>query len=601
MHTQVLEQVSRVFIFSTLALIISCGGSEDNGSNTGGLTSLPEYQEININIEAYRLSGEFLVNSMTHNPQSFEDYFFSATSTGSRESDTDMGMWSDSEFDLSLIADDYEIIYTTVFGNSSTNDGELLEGPITLDSDKVENINVTTVDVTFELSLNGNPFPSSAAERAGIYLQSLNSVSESPFLAGYTDDGTLDISIIPGTYHVYYQYETGTQIPINLNARVAENLSIDSSQLINLAIESSSIRSLFLLDGENYNAPNAAINYAKMVLKNSAGDRVEIGETFESPTLHQVIYGKYNAHYGAREAQGLVPVNPDAIVVSDITIDSPAQELTIDVQSVEIEGEFSINGGPMPQSMAVNYGRIYFEDIQTQARFLIGDSFYTYPLIKIVAGTYDVIYDNREYNSLVPANQDTVFIKSQEFKESGTFNIDIPLIELVLDMTLDGEAFPSQANSYAKIYAREQSSEEFLELGQTFFFPFTWYVLPGTYDFYYEVAETVNMPINRFSKLLEGVEINQSQTVVHDLKSKKIRLNFTLNGEPFPSLANAYARIFMGTSEEDRFQVTDTNVNSEGQKVLVGDYDLIYTIREPLDDITIPINTSKHFHSLRVE
>jgi len=66
------------------------------------------------------------------------------------------------------------------------------------------------------------------------------------------------------------------------------------------------------------------------------------------PVTLSVVEGTYDIVYQHVRGSGL-PVNTDAIVATNVVIDSTSPSQSIDIRSVAITPEFTLNGSAFPQ------------------------------------------------------------------------------------------------------------------------------------------------------------------------------------------------------------------------------------------------------------
>lgn len=548
---------------------------------------------IPINIRSSLLAGEFLLNGALYQESDLSSYAVELSRTRDPTNKVFLGYFYDQEYAVSVIKGVYRPDYYYQFGDVVPNNyGQRLAMRINAILDTVTSIDIESIDVAFQPLLNGGVFPSEEQELAHLFLKPRN--SENLIFIGATNSDNPPVKVLPGVYSVVYDYVSGERIPVNTHATLPKNLRLTTSGTVEIPIQSEDVLSRFTLNGDDF--PDSAYDYGKILLVDELnGGEAFIGNTYSPSTATQVLRGRYNAHYRSTESGALTPHNTDTIIESNIRIGRARVELLLNVETIEISGQFTVNGAATPAS-AYEYANISLVDPNTGGSVPLGQTFsQSYSPKLIIPGAYDVRYEHRE-GSILPANKNTVFERNVALESTGVVDIDIPSVTISSDLLLNGEAFPLSAYDYANIYVRESNSDEETDtellFGSTLDGVLEMELLPGEYDFVYNVRESQGeVPLNRSYHFLTNHVINHSTEVAYDFRTRSIQLEATHNGEPFPDSPYVNAHLYLSTNADDRISFGLTSETPESKTLLVGRYDIVYSIHEPGDYNEIPINT----------
>lgn len=569
------------------------------------------FSDININVEASKIRGNMFLNGDLAEAETFADARFSLTPTDDSGPATVLADWSDIFFDVSVIDANYKAIYSGGTGEQMPiNLGQQLSGDIVVEGNTKQSIEVPTIDVTPNVTLNGEALSITNDTNANIYLQP----EGSPFFifAGSISGSKQMITIIPGVYDIIYQYVQGDDIPLNKFALVQEDVKIADSGEFEVPIRANTVRSIFRLNGQAF--PESGLDFARMYLTSEKGDEVLLGNTNEnSSSTTQIIHGQYNLHYRFRESIS-IPINQDAIISKNVVIDETTNLLEVDVNSVRIAGAFTVNGATPPVS-GLDYANIYLQDASTGSTVLLGPTNAgSYQRDRIIAGEYDILYDFRESGIMPPQNN--VIIGSKVFSNTSDHDIDIRTSTIDLNLTLNSAPFPSSGLDFGILRAKEVSSDNSVILGRTneTIEPIT--LLHGSYTFMLEVREFGEfMPRNPNHSFLSETLLDQDLSIEHDIATTSVRVLPTLNFKAFPKANLANAEILFAGTNKELFSVASTGSPPPVLTLIKGKYDVYYNVIEQGEQNnnrnifrianspvqTIPINRNMRFSQVAIE
>lgn len=556
----------------------------------------PPVLDLAVNVRSSALSGRFLLRAGAYDPGSPSSFSVDLRRAGQPGDSLRLGSYADAVFSAPVVAGVYQPEYTYLYGDAAPrNRTQRLATRVNARHAAVQDIDVPSVDVTADVLLDGQPFPQQAGEVARFYLVPTGGGER--ILLATSNVAAPPVSVLPGTYDVVYAYVGGSAIPVNSQAVVARHVRLRASRHLALRVRSVDFESRVTLNGAAF--PNSAYDYGKIFLVNAEdGDEVELGDTFSPLPTRRLIVGTYAAHYRVREANGIVPRNPDAVIAAEVVVSKRSPRATLDVHAISIAGQFQLDGSAPPVS-AYDYGRVGLRAVgaAADAVLTLGNTYeQAFGPVPVVAGTYQAVYSHREGRTL-PANTEAVFIDKLTLAGDGLVVLDIPTVALTLDPSLDGGPFPNSAYDIGDIDVVPAAGSTLgtapVRMGNTLQGPLQVTLLPGRYDFVYACREcNGQVPANRHAVFLAGTELSAAVALAHDFRSRSVRLSATLNGEPFPADPGAAGEVFLGLDEADRVSL---GMTSDGPafgpvRLLRGAYQATYSLRARSDADGIPVN-----------
>ena len=550
-------------------------------------------QTAEIDIRSSLVTGRFLLGTRPYDAGDGSSYALNLVRTDDAADTLFLGYFYDTQFSLPVVAGTYRAAYYDQFGDAvPQNYRQLLRGQVNAKRDSVRDIDVPAVEVSASFRHNGQPFPQQPTETAHFFL--VPTVPGERIYLGSSNLPNPPVRVLPGLYDVVYEYHGGSAIPVNQQAVVARQVRLTSSRSLTVNVRSSIIQARLTLNGEPF--PNSAYDYGRIALVNVQDkDRVELGDTFTAVLERRVIHGRYNVHYRNREPGGLTPLNPDAVIAQDIVLSPRNRSISVDVPRVTVAGLFQVDGSAAPNS-AYNYARVGLRMAGTDEILTVGDTYEQgFGPMPLIAGTYEAIYTRREGEQL-PINVETVFTPKLDMSISGTYTLDIPTVEVALDLRLNGSPFPNSGYDYARIYAVRQgvngAAADPILLGETFEGVLRARLLQGRYDFVYASRESTGLtPANRHAVFLHDIELTERTTIAHNFEARPVSVAATLNGAPFPGASAGGAELFVGQDRQDK--VTMGLISDRTAPVvrllLRGAYTAYYTLRDPGDLSVLPI------------
>ena len=196
----------------------------------------------------------------------------------------------------------------------------------------------------------------------------------------------------------------------------------------------------------------------------SDGDEVDLGSTHEpSPTL-RVIPGPYDVYYRGAAGWTAVPGNRNARIASSIRIDED-ETVAVDIPTVELAFDLTVDGAPFVPSQ-LERGRISLVGSEPEDVLDLGPTHQPLPTPRVVAGTYDLVYDWEAGSVLVPRNVGYHFVREATWLVDETVVADIDTKIVIPTFSLDGAPFPSDPSNAGEIVLRDGDGGE-VPLGST--------------------------------------------------------------------------------------------------------------------------------------
>jgi len=478
----------------------------------------------------------------------------------------------------------YDVIYEYVTGTGiPLNHGARLARNLWLDSDRTLRVDVTSVTVNADFEHNGVAFTNNPLNAGNLFLDGIYYGGETPL--GSTSQQSADLVLLPGAYRLVYRHATGNAVPANTNARLdRHDLDASGAHVFNVA--SALVNVSFSLNGGAF--PNSAYERGDFTLVSTDGDVVPLHDSLVTTVQRRVIPATYNVHYERIAGTAIVPINSDAIVAGPFVI-SGAASIGADVASVEVSGDYSVNGDPPPASTYEN-GETFVIDPNTGAKTTFGQTQDQSYQTHLVAQPYAVGYRIVAGGSILPSNADTVLFTGWNPVATPTHDIDIAVGAYAADLTLNGGAFPATAYERGYLYARLPAGGPATVLGTTDDGVIDRNLLPGSYFVTYTINAGGTVPRN-LNAPIPGTRVVAAGSNPIDMiavVSVDLDRDLTLDGAAFPAATNAHlrwrARHPFG---DDTAFWGNTSSGAASVPIIPGEYELIY---EHEDGATIPQN-----------
>lgn len=229
------------------------------------------------------------------------------------------------------------------------------------------------------------------------------------------------IRVTPGAYSFEYDWSAGEGLPQNRHAQVRRlRLTKAASDLV---LDVPSVVQQFDLLHNGGSFPASVYDRGILLLTRGEGEEAAIGSSHASPITVRLIPGRYDARW--RYAQGdSVPRNEDALFARGVLVNGSPR--TLDLPSVEVSGDFRVNGEAPPQSV-YDGGRISLASPDGRDRAYLGHTFYGSYSARVVPGRYDVVYEHYTSESVMPVNPRGTFLRGLRIAGDHHRTIDVPV------------------------------------------------------------------------------------------------------------------------------------------------------------------------------
>ena len=471
---------------------------------------LDSAQTLPIAVRAWTVTPEFQLGGTPFPATEYDDGVFYLQPVGGGERIFLGNSHAASPDPVMVMGGIYDVIYSLETGGDvvPNNQNAVVRAGVNIDADMPLVINVLTVDFRLDGDLDSVPFPTLQYQQADFFLQ--NSAGDLVEL-GASFELPLTVSVIEGDYDIVYRHVQGDLLPINTDATVMSAVTIDSGNSVqNIAMTSVEITPSFTLDGGAF--PVSEYNDANFYLRGSTNnsDEMLLGSShFASPdpvrVINSTMVGNYDVMY-RHETGEAVPQNSNALLQSNVVLDSDMNFAVNDVATVDVSGLFTLNGNSFPNS-ASNSVRFLLRDSNNDSdEFHFGFSDVSNEAVKLIPGTYHVVMDHLDGDA-VPQNEMHEVDFNSILDVDQTLSVNVPAVRVDPSFTLDGQAFPASIYQSARFYLRERHSpKNRIFLGESYKNNNPVMVIKEDYDVVYEHLNGEQMPQNT-DKFLEIVDL----------------------------------------------------------------------------------------------
>jgi hypothetical protein len=302
-----------------------------------------------------------------------------------------------------VIPGTYDIVYSHVAGTSvPMNDEAVVAADVLIDATQTApTLDVQSALLTPEFTHNGGGFPAMGSW-ALILLRGTSPGDTFP-LGATSQAVPVPVRVVEGAYDVLYSHQFGTDLPQNSRALLEAAHVVAGDEVLAVAVTSAVVTPSFRHNGLAF--PSIAGERAAFVLEGSQeGDAIPLGLSNASPGDVRVVAGVYDVVY-RYELGTSIPRNPGHRVMEDRSLVA-SQILVVDVTSHLRLPSFTVDGQPPPNT-ALQSGTLSLRDSDLSL-LPLGRTNLAPSLVRIIEGTYDVVYDCVAGTTLVPRNRMTV-------------------------------------------------------------------------------------------------------------------------------------------------------------------------------------------------
>ena len=441
---------------------------------------------------------------------------------------------------LWLVPGAYQPVYGLIQGDGVTlpMGGPTPVGP-PVDVDGLAPVDVTLPAMNFHLTLqiDGEDVPTSFGESAALSLRDV--VTGVEFEIGDATDSPLALQVVPGVYDLIYRYVSGSELPRNARALIAQRLDLSGRSVATTVDVETVMHGVgATLNGAPF--PTSPYEDGEIRLENpDTGDRVSWGMTTGLVGLQRILAGTYDVVYAHESGSSIAPANQRAVVAEGVEITPPAHPWQLSTTSVDVVAHVidvaaTLDGAPFPAS-AYEHGQIV----------LVGEGGDEVPLgytsdlsapVPVVEGVYDVHYRRATGNLLVPLNADVRVMRGVRIDAPATLAFDVETVEVTLDFLLDGEPFPASAYERGTYRLFGETPGDEMEVGSTVDPQHVVRVVPGRYDLLYDyVTGSSIVPANVGQRVETDLEFLTDHARTIDIVTRAVVPTFLMNGGAFPT------------------------------------------------------------------
>jgi hypothetical protein len=440
---------------------------------------------------------------------------------------------------------------------------------------EVTNHEIDIEVVTFEgqFLVGGAAPPDSEYDDANLWLE--NPTTGDRVLLGNTHDQEFLVRVTPGIYDVIYAAENfgavGAVMPRNSHVQVDRVALFTPTVDAQINIPVGRVSGAITLNGAA--PPDAEYDDASILFRHRAtGDEVLVGNTHFGQYDVNLVYGEYDVVYRV-ETPGPVTPRNDGAVLGEVVVSSDVVGHAVQITSVALQGQFTINDAPPPPS-EYDDANIVLESA-TAGTIALGNTHEGSYDVQAIAGTYVLIYAH-ETGSAVPQNQ-RARLDDIEVGVGTPTQVDIPMVELSGVMTINGIAPPDSQFDDGVLRLEAVNSEDRVALGNTHDGSYQVRLIPGAYDVYYsQETSGGTVPDNKHARVSEIV-VDQTGVLDFNVDAVPISGLITFAGGQPPASAYEDGRIYLrNTTTDDAVLLGNTHDGGYSAIVVPGEYAVFY-------------------------
>jgi len=599
--------LSACLLLVALAGGVGCGNTENNK-----LAAQVPIQSVTINVSSALVTPTYTLNGAAFEQSEYNDGNFVLRNTTSTGDTLVLGASHDAvPAAVRVIQDAYDVLFQHETGNGVPQN---VDTPVQVDEvvdrNRSLSVNVLAWEITPSFAQNASIFPVSEYDDGVFYLQP-DAGGERIFIGNSHTVSPDPVQVMQGTYDVIYSLETGgDRVPNNQGAVVMSGVSVNADGPLDVDVASVRFQFDVTLDGGAF--PSGQYQAARFFLRNiNTGDRVELGMSFELPVTLLVIEGVYDVVYQHVQGSDL-PVNTDAVVASNVVIDSTNSSQNIDIRSVAITPEFTLDGFAFPQDeyndanfylRAVNYNNdVMFlgasEAVSTAVRVISSDMDTDPGGNELLLGPYEVLYRHesgegvpQNTNAVVPG-WDNIALNSDQ-----TLTVPVTSVNVTGRFTLNGNSFPGDINNSVQFLLRDASndSDEFL-FGFSDISNEAVKLIPGTYHVVMDHLYGDAVPQNKMHEVDFNNVFSGDQILFVNVPAVRVNPGFTLDGQAFPASIYQSATFYLyDTRTETRIFLGRSYRKNTPVMVIKEDHEIIY---EHMNGDRVPQNTNNNLGAI---
>lgn len=327
----------------------------------------------------------------------------------------------------------------------------------------------------------------------------------------------------------------------------------------------------FLVDGAV--PPASEYDDANIWLENPrTGDRVHVGNTHDGEFDVRVTPGLYDVIYEVENAGNVMPENARARLFKLPVFEGEVHD--IDIPVAARGGDIRINDEKPPNS-EYDDGQIFFRDTDTGDEVLAGNTHDASYSIRIVAGSYDVIYRAEDPGQVVPHNDGARVGSVFAFGTEDIYDVEIVTQTLSGSYLIAGDPAPASEYQDGNIELHSQN-EGVVAVGNTHEGDFSLNVIPGLYDVYYMHENGTDVPQNARARVGQ-LDLNEGGNQDLNVPMIQIQGALSLNGGAPPATEFDDAVLALRNQDGDEVPLGNTHDGAYTVNLVPGNYDIYYS------------------------
>jgi hypothetical protein len=448
------------------------------------------------------------------------------------------------------------------------------------DGDFDVDIPVALMDGT--ITLAGEDPPASEYDDGQVWL--VDGTQTEAFAVANTHDGAVSAHVIEGAYRVHYRVETpGEVVPANRDAFVGWVELRGTELATDIDIPAAPVVGDILINGQM--PPVSEYEDGELVLRSEDGDEVVLGNTHDGSFAATVVPGEYDLYYEHETGGAEVPVNRRARIAG-LAVNA-AEQFDVDIPMVDLDGAITI-AGQVPPASEYDDGTVALHEPDTGDVVPLAKTSAGSYAVKIVPGTYEIVYAQETAGAVVPVNT-AGRLGQLDVEASMSMDIDVEAVSVTGDITIDGAAPPGNAYASGRLFLRDAEHGDSVLLGTTPEGSYSAVVVPGSYGLYY-VEETAGdgVPANQ-DAFLAPVEVAGAMSFDVDIPSTVVMGGLTVGGEAPPASPGDSGSLYLRAGDDSAL-LGATHDAVFSIRVVPGSYGIYY--RADNAGATVPENTN---------
>jgi hypothetical protein len=437
-------------------------------------------------------------------------------------------------------------------GTGGGNTGPMCSG-VALTSDGVLDLDVKLVQITGNVTLNGQPLPSMSSGRGSIVFK--NTLTKTSLSVDLDANGAYSyaVTLTPGSYDVSFSPDfsacggtAATSMPCSGGA-LKQNVSLTQDGVLDVDIPAVHVSGHVTLKGGAL--PTQSMDRGTLVfaMTDATGAQRTLGSSGDVNYQVTLLPGSYTVSYSANASActgttlSALPCTGGALHSANLSQDGT---LDVDIPAITVSGAVTLNGAAMPTQPG-DRGALNFalKDMSNASSRSFGTSGAASYQMRLLPGHYVVQY-SAPFNACdgttappMPCNAGAV--KELDLMQDGTLDIDVPRVQVTGALTLNGAPPASGQGSGGLSFQLEHGGSAQTKFLGSPSAAYTLSLIPGHY-----MAQLIPSACPDFSTAPEfpcngGVVADAMLTsdgnLDVDVKTVKVSGAVTLSGAPLPN------------------------------------------------------------------